>query len=149
MLDLKKAIARCEARLFRLKAAAAIEREIQAAFQTRYNEVVSKYILSVFRPPGEEMDHTHEHRAVKIVNGEIVRLRLDFLHGQADGIKAVFERGDSAMYIWFSPDTGSGKIRFKVISAAKGIHFSKSYDLDEIGADFLLELIGAEAKQLS
>lgn len=150
MEDLKKAIARCEARLHRLKAAAAVQRNIsfakEQAFQKHYDEVLNKYILNLFRKSGEELNSSHEHRTVRIVNGDIVRLRLDFLHGQADGIKVVFERDNIAMYVWFSPQVNAEKIIFKMISTGKGINVMESYNLDEIGDLFFLDLIGRKTK---
>ncbi len=153
MEDFKKAIARCEARLYRLKAAAAIQQQVNAVkeqvFQKKYDEVLNKHILNLFRKSGEELNSSHEHRTVKIINGEIVRMRLDFLHGQADGIKVVFERENIAMYIWFAPQVHTSKIIFKIISAGKGIDFAASYNLSEIHQSFLLELIGEKLKQLT
>lgn len=152
MEDLKKAIARCEARLHRLKAAAAIQEKINLAkeqvFQRQYDEVINKHILNIFRKSGEELNSAHEHRTARVINGEIVRLRLDFLHGQADGIKAVFERENLTMYIWFSPLASCEKIVFKIVSARRDLNFTQQYSLPEIGQSFLLELIGDRVRQV-
>jgi len=152
MEDLKKAIARCEAKLYRLKEEAATQEKInsvkEAAFEKRYDEVLNKYILSFFRKPAEELNGNHEHRAVKIINGDIVHLRLDFLHGQADGIKVLFARSNITMYIWFSPQISSQKIVFKLVSARKGINASCRYNLDEIHESFLPGLIGEKLREV-
>jgi hypothetical protein len=152
MEDLKKAIERCEAKLIRLKSAA-VEQQKEGQlqdffFQQRYDAVLSKYVLSLFKRSPEQLRVNHEHRAVKIINGDIVRLRLDFLHGQADGLKVFFERENIAMYIWFSPDVRAEKIVFKLISAGKNINFTGAYSLDEINSEFLINLISVKSAQL-
>ena len=152
MEDLKKAIERCEAKLIRLKLAAAKQKKADVLkghfFQQQYDAVLSKSILSLFKRPANDLYSNHEHRAVKIINGDIVSLRLDFLHGQADGLKVVFERENIAMYIWFSPDVKAEKIVFKLVSAGKNINFTGAYRLEEINSDFLLNLIAEKSGQL-
>jgi hypothetical protein len=152
MEDLKKAIERCEAKLIRLKLAAAKQKKADVLkghfFQQQYDAVLSKSILSLFKRAADDLYNNHEHRAVKIINGDIVSLRLDFLHGQADGLKVVFERENIAMYIWFSPDVKAEKIVFKLVSAGKNINFTGAYRLEEINSEFLLHLIAEKSGQL-
>jgi hypothetical protein len=65
-------------------------------FLVQYDEVLNKHVLHAFRKTNEESDRAHDHRAIKIIAGELVNLRLDSLHGQADGIKVSLEKKRSA-----------------------------------------------------
>jgi hypothetical protein len=109
------------------------------AFLSKYDEVLNTCILSVFRKTLEEFDRTPDHRAVKIINGEVVYLRLDSLHGQADGIRIFLDREQLPMYIWFAPDILTGKIAFKLLYGEK--EKKERYDLSEITSEFLINLI--------
>lgn len=153
MEDLKKAIARCEIKLLKLKETLALKQKVdlkkQDVFQKNFDEVLNRSILSLFRKNSETLNHTHEHRTVKIINGEIVQLRLDFLHGQADGMKVLFARENLTMYIWFSPQVHTGKIVFKIMCAAHNIHLSQAYFPEEIDNFFLPELISEMQRSVS
>lgn len=115
------------------------ETHSEKAFLKQYDEVLNKYILHVFRKSNEEYDRPHDHRALKVIDGEVVKLRLDSLHGQADGIKVSLEKESVPMYIWFRPDSVGGKIIFKTVCGDRRKRMK--YDLEQITHDFLLNMI--------
>lgn len=108
-------------------------------FLEQYDEVLNKHVLHVFRKTNEEYDRAHDHRAIKIIAGELVNLRLDLLNGQADGIKVSLEKKGEPMYIWFQPDTVAGKMLFKIVCGEK--RKSLRYKPEQITHDFLMDLI--------
>jgi hypothetical protein len=110
-------------------------------FLKKYDEVLNQHILSVFRRTTEETDRAHDHRVLKIIKGEIVRLRLDVLQGQADGIKVHYENDPFPMYIWFGPDVASKKIVFKMMGGSSESEVVEYYDLKDVSKEFLLEFI--------
>lgn len=145
MEDLKKEVSVQTSRPERVKKE--IERRIEAKakqeqlFLKNYDVVLNKYILNMFRRTAEEMDRSHDHRALKIVNGEMLHLRLDFLQGQAEGIKVDSDTENHSMYIWFNPDVTSQKIVFKLMYEGETIGDLERYGLHEIHPEFLITLI--------
>ncbi len=113
----------------------------EEAFLNGYDTVLNTRILNIFRKTAEETDRSHDHRALKIINGEFVHLRLDSVKGEAEGIKVDFEAEILPMYIWFSPDPGTQKIIFKLMYDGERIGEVERYNLDEIGNEFLIDLI--------
>ncbi len=113
--------------------------DLKKTFLDQYDEVLNKHILCFFRKSSEEHDRPHDHRALRVIDGELVKLRLDSLNGQADGIKVSLEKENIPMYIWFAPDRVAGQILFKTVCGDRRKRMS--YKLDQITPDFLLNLI--------
>jgi|GEM_PF-6011617 len=145
MEDLKKAIQERAEKPEHIKKEITrrIEEKIrrEEAFLKNYDEVLNTRILNIFRKTIEETDRSHDHRALKIINGELVHMRLDSFQGQAEGIKVDFDSDNVPMYIWFNPDPSIQKIIFKIMYEGERISEIEHYDLEEIGSDFLIGLI--------
>ncbi len=112
---------------------------LKKPFLEQYDELLNKEILSLFRKTNEEHDRAHDHRALKVIDGEVVKLRLDSLNGQADGIKVSLEKESVPMYIWFSPDAIARQIIFKTVCGER--RKNMRYKLEQITSDFLVNLI--------
>jgi hypothetical protein len=143
MEDLKRTILEREPKPESVKKEIArrVEEKIQreGVFLKKYDEVLNTYILNIFRKATDEISGSHDHRAIKIIGGEVIHLRLDSLHGQADGIKVFFGQDEMLMYLWFSPDPHSEKIVFKMFYG--GEERTEHYALEAITKEFLTELI--------
>lgn len=114
----------------------------EEVFLKKYDEVLNKHILNVFRKTVEETERSHDHRALKIVNGEVLHLRLDCIQGQAEGIKVDSDSENHSMYLWFSPDPTCEKMVFKFMYEGETIYETERYSLDEVDEDFFILLIG-------
>lgn len=117
----------------------AVHSDLKKPFLQQYDEVLNKQILYLFRKTNEEHDRAHDHRALKVIDGELVNLRLDSLNGQADGIKVSLEKESVPMYIWFSPGALAGQIIFKTVCGERRKRMC--YQLEQITPDFLINLI--------
>lgn len=111
-------------------------------FLKLYDETLNKYLLHVFWKKHDYLEKAHDHRALQVLSGEVLRLRLDAPNGQAEGIRVDADNGDLLMYIWFNPDMESQSIVFRI---AFGGDFRISevdrYKLQEIEENFLSEFI--------
>jgi hypothetical protein len=132
----------------KLKPVKVSKRKQEELFLKKYDEVLNKNILSVFRRTMEETERAPDHRALKIIKGQVVRLRLDSLNGQADGIKVYYGNDTLPMYIWFSPDVVSKKIVFKMMVGSSGSEMVEQFDLEEVSKEFLLDFISKKHRKL-